>query len=103
MDNRQYLRIYLMPLFQLTNILPDNDPLFKITKERALIFLKEYAEEDEVKFKARLEETFGQEVRAAISYVEITRQKSATLSLMFIRIMLILSLIASVIIALSMA
>lgn len=92
-----------MPLFQLTNILPDNDPLFKKTKERALLFLKDYAEEDEVKFKAKMEETFGQEVRAAISYVEITRQKSATSSLMFIRVMMIIGLIASFLFALSQA
>jgi len=103
MTNRQFLLIYLMPLYQLAKMYDDYNVIKKETTARVDAFLNLYRDENTETFRDKLEETFGQEVRAAIAYVEITRQKSATSSLMFIRVMMIIGLIASFLFALSQA
>ena len=97
MKNQQYLKLYLQPVNQLIKVLQDDDLLYNSMKGRIKSFLEENSEEDKQIFVKNAHVEFGDEVNVAIQHVTLNKLQSIKSSLLFIKIVLIVSLCLAVV------
>ena len=93
MTNETYLRMYLLPIHGMINEMTGGYEVREFIGNRKDAFLLANSKDEKQVFVEKVRIEFGDELDVAVRYLTLTRLKSIKSSLLFVKILIIVSLV----------